>query len=95
MSNEEGRGSRFEQLAARFDRMAEKDDARASEYRLWAAQKSREAEEHPHAPELRACAEGLPGVVAFWEERAAWARKMASGFRQKAEAHVASRVAGR
>jgi hypothetical protein len=90
MSNEEGRGLRA--LATRFDRVAETDDARAAEFRRWAAQKSLEAEEHPQAFELRACAAGLMEVVAYWEERAAWAREMASQFRRKAEEHVARRM---
>jgi hypothetical protein len=83
MPDEESGGSKFEHLATRFDRMAERDDARAAEFRRWATQKSREAEEHPQASEVRTCAESLLGVVAYWEERAAWAREMAGKFRQR------------
>lgn len=82
MSNEE-RALKCEHLATKFDQMAEKDDSRAAEFCRRADQKSREAEEHPQAPELQMRALELRLYVAYWEERAMWARRMASRFRRR------------
>jgi hypothetical protein len=84
--NREDRAVRIEDLALRFDRHAEQNDARADWFRVWAVQKRREADEHPGSDFLQERADGLTQVVAYWKERASWAREMASGFRHKAEA---------
>ena len=94
MPNEKERALKCEHLAARFDRAAEKDDSSADEFRRRAAHRARVAMEHPAASELRAHAEELLGVVAFWEERAAWDREMAARFRRRAEEHRARLLLG-
>lgn len=77
MPNEEERAFMCERLAAKFDRAAAKDDSRAHEFRLWAVQRLRQAEEHPQAADVRTRAEELMREVAYWAERAAWDREMA------------------
>jgi hypothetical protein len=94
MSIEQERALRCEQLAARFDRGAEQDDLRATEWRRWADQKRLEAEEHPEASGLRTLAEELLGVAAHWESSAAWGRAMASKFRRRSDEHRARHGAG-
>jgi hypothetical protein len=87
MPDEQARTLKCEELAVRFEHGAEKDDMRATEWRQWASQKRREADEQPEATELRARAEEMMGVVSFWEERAAWSRRMATKFQRRAEEH--------
>jgi hypothetical protein len=87
MPDEQARALKCEQLAARFERSAQKDDTTATEWRQRASQERREAEEHPEAAELRARADEMTSVVSFWEESAAWSRKMASNFQRRAEGH--------
>ena len=94
MPNEQERALKCDQLAAKFGRAAEKDDARADEFRRWAVLKLQLAGEHPEAAELRAVAEELIGVVAYWEERSAWSRDMAGRFRRRADEHRARLLSG-
>jgi len=95
MPDERGRALKCESLAMRFDWLAEKDDFRAAEFRGWAAQRWREAEEHPAEADLKARAEDLMGEVAYWEKRANWSRAMAGKFRRRAEEHQSRFLAGR
>ncbi|WP_435007827.1 hypothetical protein P12x_005092 [Tundrisphaera lichenicola] len=88
MSNEE-RSLKCEHLAFRFERAADLDETRAATFRGRAAQKSREVEEHPEAPELRALEVELMGVATYWDERAAWSREIAKRFSRMAESHRA------
>jgi hypothetical protein len=94
MPNEEARAINCEYLAAKFDQSAERGDAWADELRRWAAHELRLAEEHPGASEVWARAEELLGVVAYWKQRAAWAREMAGRFRRRAQEHRARLLSG-
>jgi hypothetical protein len=94
MLNEEERALKCERLATTFDQAAEKDVSRATEFRRWADQNLLEVAEHPQAPKLRTRAIKLMEAVAYWEERAAWARKMAGRFRRRAEEHWTRNLSG-
>lgn len=89
MPDEEERAFRCQRLAMRFELAARKDDSRAAEFRELAEQKRREAAEHPEASDLRTQAEGLMGVVIYWEKQSAWAREMAGDFWRRADEHRA------
>ncbi|WP_206107727.1 hypothetical protein [Paludisphaera rhizosphaerae] len=89
MPTEEELALKCEHLAAKFECAAEKNDSKADEFSRVAVHRVRVAAEHPEALDLRADAEELMGVVAYWQERAAWDREIASKFRRRAEGHRA------
>ena len=77
----------FENLAAQFERGAEKDDQRAAEWRLLTDHHRKVAEEHPEDLELQARVNEIREIVGFWEAQAVRGRKHATRFRRLAEGH--------